>query len=45
MTINAYKCGVWGLALAVEILTSSVDVYLIVLNIEVCFSFKRRSRK
>lgn len=45
MTINAYKSGAWGLALAVEVFTRSIDVHLLILNIEVCFNIRRRSRK
>ena len=45
MTINAYKSGAWGLALAVEVFTRSIDVHLLILNIAVCFNIKRRSRK
>lgn len=45
MTINAYKSGAWGLALAVEVFTRSIDVHLLILNITVCFNIKRRSRK
>lgn len=45
MTINAYKSGAWGVALAVEIFTRSVDVHLLILNIAVCFTIKRRRRQ
>ena len=45
MTINAYKSGAWGLALAVEVFTRSIDVHLLILNIAVCFNIRRRSRK
>ena len=45
MTINAYKSGAWGLALAVEVFTRSIDVHLLILNIEVCFTIRRRKRK
>ena len=45
MKINAYKSGAWGLALAVEVFTRSIDVHLLILNIEVCFNIKRRRRQ
>lgn len=45
MTINTYKSGAWGLALAVEIFTRSIDVHLLILNISICFNFRRRRRK
>lgn len=45
MTINAYKSEAWGLALAVEVFTRSIDVHLLILNIAVCFTIKRRGRK
>lgn len=45
MTINAYKSGAWGVALAVEVFSRSIDVHLLLVNIAIVFSIKRRRRQ
>lgn len=45
MKINAYKSGAWGLALAVEVFTRSIDVHLLIVNIAIVFNIKRRRRQ
>ena len=45
MKIDAYKSGAWGIALALEVFTRSIDVHLLIFNITIILTFKRRGRQ